>query len=371
METLKRCAVAGVLTAMVCALPIRSLADVGVVQLYSTPDGEYQAILLEDDENDGVDRFTGLTFSPYDARGAPRSLTLTPERMVGREVIVDGKRRLLLATRQLSMWLRTQGELPDAFLPLDGLLTITGFADRRLVVMNVAAALAFLPPAPDSALARHPTALPDDPASPLADFFTLPRPGAVVREYYNAGLDRYVLAATQQEKSNLDTGHPRGWQRTGHYFRALDADVERGLITVPVCRYYLPPPLGDTHFYSAFAEECEAVAQRWPAAILETADAFRVALPEAASGLCLPLIDSTEPQHSIVTTPLYRVWNGRAEPSHRFTTRVSEQALRREEGWIAEGFGPHGTAMCVDTFDMGTFPVPKEQPKTPRREDGR
>ena len=48
--------------AAMCALPPQASAEVQLLQLYSTPDGEYQAILLEDDENDGVDRFTGLRF---------------------------------------------------------------------------------------------------------------------------------------------------------------------------------------------------------------------------------------------------------------------------------------------------------------------
>lgn len=371
MDTMKRCLMAGLFTAMVCAVPVRLLADVGVVQLYSTPDGEYQGILLEDDENDGVDRFAGLTFSVAAPGSAVRSITLGPDDARARDVSVDGKRRFLVATRLMSMWLRTQQELPDAFLAPDGWLTVTGFADGRVVVIDVASTIASQQATPGSALERQPRALFDDPLAATADFFSRPVPGPIVREYVHAERNRYVLAATQREKSNLDAGFPAGWTRTGHYFRALDADPASGRPTVPVCRYYLPPPLGDTHFHSAFAEECEAVAQTWPGAILESREAFRVALPEPSSGLCLPIIDAAEPENSIVTAPLYRVWNGLGDASHRFTTRVAEQEARVSDGWIAEGYGPHGTAMCVDTFDVGTVPMPKQRPKTPRRDDGR
>ena len=378
MDTIRRSALTALLAATVCALPLRTVAEVGVLQLYSTPDGEYQAILLEDDQDDGVDRFTGISISMTDVRGTQRSLTLTPALVRSRGVFVDGKRRFLLATRQMSFWLRAQAELPDAFLATDGgTLGISGSVDRQVSVLDLASAVAFDPltgiqVGSNDALARHPLAIPDSQAGVDADYFARAAPAAVVREYYHAGMDRYFLAATQIEKADLDFGRRSGWERTGKYFRSIDeAALGYGIVTVPVCRYYLPPPLGDTHFFSAFAEECAAVARLWPAAILETPEAFRVALPERTTGLCLPAVASEDPQHSIVTVPVFRSWNGQPDGNHRYTTSVADQTEMVARGWFPEGYGVHGTAMCVDAYDVGTILIPKQKPKAPRRDESR
>jgi len=376
MDNVKRSALAATLAATVCALSLPSVAEVDVLQLYSTPDGEYQAILLEDDENDGMDRFSGLHFVMSDPRGTLRWITLTPNRMHEREVVVDGKRRFLLATRQMSFWLRAQAELPDAFLAIDGgTLSIMSASAATVWTFSLGHGLAWEPVpghrvAWNHELARHPRASPDAQLAADADFFAKPPPAPVVREYYHAGLDHYFLALTQREKSDLDAGRRTGWERTGRSFRSVD-DATYGSVTVPVCRYYLPPPLGDTHFFSAFADECEAVARQWPDAILETSEAFRVALPERTSGLCLPDVLPDDPDASMVTVPVYRAWNGRADANHRYTTSLAEQSEMMLRGWIAEGYGPQGTAMCVDAFDVGTIPVPKQKPKPPRLDDTR
>ena len=365
------------LAAALCAIPLSSLAEVDVVQLYSSPDGEYQAILLEDDQDDGVDRFTGLLFAMSSDRGT-RVLSLTPDVVRGREVVVDGRRRFLVATRQLSFRLLAQAELPDAFLAVDGgtfsmlradesMTTVWSFPLGRGLERELAPGYRI---EWKNELARHPPAT-AGPDAADADFFAKPPPAPVVREYYHAGLDRYVLAATQDEKSVLDSNPGEGWMRTGEYFRSLDASGDLAAFTVPVCRYYLPPPLGDLHFFSAFADECEAVARQWPAAVLETADAFRVALPDRTTGLCLPFVSADDPQRSIVTVAVYRAWNEKAGGSHRYTKSLDEQKAMVLGGWVPEGYGPHGTAMCVDAYDVGTIPVPKQRPKPPRRDFSR
>ena len=377
MRNVARVRFTAALAAALCAAPLPSLAEVDVLQLYSSPDGEYQAILLEDDQDDGVDRFTGLQFAMSSDRGT-RVLSLTPELVKGREVVVDGRRRFLVATRQLSLRLNAQAELPDAFLAVNGgmfsmlraddsMTTVWSFPLGRGLALELAPGHRI---EWKNELSHHPLA-PAATNTADADFFAKPPPATVVREYYHAGLDRYMLAATQEEKSALDANPGEGWVRTGEYFRSLDASGDLAAFTVPVCRYYLPLPFGDLHFFSAFADECEAVARQWPAAMLETADAFRVALPDRTTGLCLPLLSSDDPQRSIVTVPLYRAWNEKAAGSHRYTTSLDAQMEMVLRGWVAEGYGPHGTAMCVDAYDVGTIPVPKQRPKPPRRDFSR
>src|SRR5437870_2195539 len=83
-----------------------------------------------------------------------------------------------------------------------------------------------------------------------------------VIEYYNPSLDHYFVTATANEIAALDSGQTVGWKRTGYSFQALDAPTNA---TTPVCRIYLPPGMGDSHFYSASPGECDAVTQSLPA----------------------------------------------------------------------------------------------------------
>jgi hypothetical protein len=72
-------------------------------------------------------------------------------------------------------------------------------------------------------------------------------PIPTVIEFYNATLDHYFMTWMPNEIVKLDAGtEPAGWQRTGHSFIAF-TNPPAGV--VPVCRYYIPPELGDSHFY--------------------------------------------------------------------------------------------------------------------------
>ena len=82
------------------------------------------------------------------------------------------------------------------------------------------------------------------------------------------------------------------------------------------------------------------------------------------------MVVSEDPQGPIVTVPLYRVWNGRADANHRYTTNLADQSDRVRRGWIPEGYGPHGTAMCVEAYDIGTIPLPRQKPKPKLRRLG-
>jgi hypothetical protein len=103
-----------------------------------------------------------------------------------------------------------------------------------------------------------------------------------------------------------------------------------------VCRLYIPPVDGDSHFFSASAAECAAAQARYPEFVFETASAFLATLPDMNTGAC-----------PAGQTPVYRVWNGRADSNHRYTTSLDVRNQMKARGYIAEGYGPDAVAMCV------------------------
>lgn len=152
--------------------------------------------------------------------------------------------------------------------------------------------------------------------------------------YYHATLGHYFMTANPAEQTALDSGATTGWSRTGDAFAvvtspAIDADLAE------VCRYYGRPEAHlDSHFFSAAADECAAVAQKFSASWqLETPAAFAVHLPDRATGAC--------PRGS---ERIYRAFNGRADANHFYGTLAAAPG-----GWIYEGYGPGPlpTAFCA------------------------
>lgn len=166
------------------------------------------------------------------------------------------------------------------------------------------------------------------PASPLT---------AVV-EYRNDALDHYFITIDPQEISDLDAGVHKGWARTGLSFNAFGAPA---LWTNPVCRFYIPPQHGDSHFFSASADECALVLRKattdpnYSGFVYEAAAAFYIGLPEAASGAC--------PEGAV---NVYRLWKNRADSNHRYTTSQSIKSQMVANGYILEGYGPDSVNMC-------------------------
>jgi hypothetical protein len=156
---------------------------------------------------------------------------------------------------------------------------------------------------------------------------------AEVIEFHFAQRDHYFVSARTADIEALDSGRFAGWTRTGLHFLAYPGFVAG---TSPVCRFYLPPAAGDSHFFSASAAECAEVAARFPAFVLEDPAVMYMALPDAATGAC-----------GERTVPVFRLWNGRAPTNHRYTTDVAVRLQMLAAGWIAEGYGPEGVAMCA------------------------
>ena len=154
-----------------------------------------------------------------------------------------------------------------------------------------------------------------------------------VIEYYNAALDHFFLTAIPAEIHALDAGTLEGWARTLQSFAAF-AQAASG--TNPVCRYYLPPAFGDSHFYSASPAECDEVRAKFPGFMFEGAAVLHIALPDTTTGVC-----------ATGTLPVHRVWNKRADSNHRYTTDPATRDVMVARGGIAEGYGPNRVIMCA------------------------
>lgn len=186
--------------------------------------------------------------------------------------------------------------------------------------------------------ARKGIFMPSDPVrlASVTYLAVVPVPGptrATVVEFRHAGLDHYFVSALAADIDALDSGALQGWVRTGATFGAY---LQPAPGTQPVCRFYLPPAHGDSHFYSASPAECADVRARFPAFAYESGEVMYIALPDVTTGDC--------PDG---TVKVYRLWNQRADSNHRYTSDPSVKAAMLAQGYLAEGYGPDATIMCA------------------------
>lgn len=155
---------------------------------------------------------------------------------------------------------------------------------------------------------------------------------AAVVEFYNASLDHYFITHVAAEIAKLDAGTEiKGWSRTGQSFKVWTS-AQAG--SSPVCRYYIPPGLGDSHFFGRGTVECNETGRKNPSFVLEASDFMRVLIP--VLGVCSPN-----------TTKVYRAFSNRPDANHRYMTdrAVRDQMVAR--GWLAEGDGADLIVMCA------------------------
>jgi hypothetical protein len=144
-------------------------------------------------------------------------------------------------------------------------------------------------------------------------------------EFYHSGLDHYFISANTAEIGDLDTGVHPGWARTGYQFAVIKAGSTLAG-TSPVCRFYGIKI--SSHFYSAKPSECEDVKVKFPNAwAFEAPEVFRAFLVDTA-GNCAP-----------DTTPVYRLYNNRADVNHRYTDRIAVFQYMVGKGYLPEGDG--------------------------------
>ena len=159
-------------------------------------------------------------------------------------------------------------------------------------------------------------------------------------EFYHAAFDHYFITNNPAEIDALDSGRTVGWTRTGRGFRVYPV-APPGAGASPVCRFYIPPQHGDSHFFSASLAECQDVLGRigvdpkYSGYVYESPNVFYVALPDTTTGAC-----------AAGSVPVYRLWNQRADSNHRYTTDAGIKAAMQAKGYLAEGYGPAAASLC-------------------------
>ena len=170
-----------------------------------------------------------------------------------------------------------------------------------------------------------------DQHNPALKFAPFAQP-AVAVEFYHAQLDHYFLTHVADEVALLDAGTTiKGWMRTGETFH-VHPTAQAG--TSPVCRYYIPPGKGDSHFYGRGTVECAATGAANPSFVNEDAQFFHVVLP--TTGAC--------PSGMVA---VYRVFSNRPDANHRYMMRRHLRDEMVGKGWLAEGDGDDLVVMCV------------------------
>jgi hypothetical protein len=344
-------AVLSLVAGLSAATASAQLPTFGFEQLYSSADGAVQFIVLrESTGNDGQHAFANLTLTARDERGATRTYRF-PHNLPGPDT---SRQAVLIGSIGFAALGRIAPDfvMPDRFLPVDG--GIVAFANSGVVYESLPT---------DGVQARVPISIGPNVATNFAGgSVSLSTAPITVVEFHHAALDHYFISPLAPDIEALDGGRLPGWSRTGRTFAAWPtAETNPAPGTNPVCRYYIPPAKGDSHFFSASPAECADVARRvlddpaFAGVVQETPGAFRIALPDVATGAC-----------PAGTLPVYRLWNRRSDSNHRYTT---DRALRDQmiaRGYAPEGYGPLGVAMCApDTGSEGFVKVSDTTPYAP------
>ncbi|MCC6192886.1 MAG: hypothetical protein IT518_00330 [Burkholderiales bacterium] len=295
--------------------------------LYSDQAGVYQYILLQR-LTPGQGSLAGLTLTVTSRTGVVKQLTI-PNDAAGLSL-----HSICVATQSVSPIVDIL--MPDRFLPTGGGTITLGDVDEWT----------FGPLPTDGHSARYRSTGGDGGLALLECSrltAVLEVPVVSVIEYWNPALDHYFISGSQPDLDALDSGRFTGWQRTGHSFPAWvtrTAGEFGGFVAPPnlqdVCRIYMPPAIGDSHFYSASAGECAQSLANEPRYVLETQAAFLATLPDRETGACPP-----------GQIPVFRLWNQRADSNHRYATSRFVRSQMLEAGFMSEGYGPDGVAFCA------------------------
>jgi hypothetical protein len=328
-------------------------ADFVIDELYSTADGSVQYVVLHEAQGaNGANLLTGRTLASTHARATkvftfPTDLPLPTT--AGKRVLIGSNG--FAATSPIP----ADYQMPDRFLPTDGgSVNYSGIDEIGFVS---------LPTDGTNALQRGGAVAANLATNFAGQTFAVPTAPITVTEFYNDALDHYFMSPLAPDIDALDSGRLSGWSRTGYAFEGFPGAVAT---SSPVCRFYIPPEHGDSHFFSASPSECVAVLAKigvdpnYSGYIYETPNEFFITLPDTASGACPPSILAAAPNPCNV----FRLWNNRADSNHRYTTDPVLRAQMIARGYISEGYGPLGVAMCTGNAKIGDSRVRASAPSS-------
>lgn len=346
------------------ALPATSAADsfpsFRIRQLASSQDGYYQIIELEEvGGKDGQDQFAGLALKVTNRFGITKTFVF-PSNLPN---AVTANKHVTIGPQGLGGYdpPRMDFILPKQFLPTDGgTIDFAGIDHWSFDAIPTDGGVLLRSGEVGPATVQNFAGQVADCCGPVYVFADrLERPGIEftwisVAEFYNVSLDHYFVSGSQPDIDALNSGRIPGWQAShgpdGNYFPASSTPTGYGLPepdgkfpvqSVPVCRYFIPP---GSHFFSASADECDTVELQHPPFVLETRAAFYIVLPDFATGACPQ--DIGYGPIFVTFIPVYRLWNHREDTNHRYTTSLAVRAEMIAKGWVPEGYGPMGVAMC-------------------------
>jgi hypothetical protein len=299
-----------------------------IQQVYSNADGTVQFIVIYDrGENDcdaGENLWAGLTL--VSTGPGPQKTFVFPTNL---PTCATSGRHMLIATEGFAALGLVSPDylIPNGFLQIpDGAVTFAGVSQVTYTT---------LPNDGMHAINGSGTPIQNvatNLAGASASVVPATTPAISIVEYYHAALDHYFITWVPDEISKLDAGTViRGWRRTGKSFTTYTTPQSG---TSPVCRFYIPPGLGDSHFFGRGTAECNATAQNNPTFVLEDPAFMQMFLPNM--GVC-----------PAGTTEVYRVFSNRPDANHRYMT---DRAVRDEmvaKGWLVEGDGPDYVVMCA------------------------
>jgi hypothetical protein len=309
-----------------------------IEQIYSSADGAIQFVVLHESEGLDAENLLGGRKLTVVHGSTTRTFTFDHD-LGGSSMLYEGVptafRRVLVASASMAALgiITPDYVMPDGFLPTDG-----GTLDYASVDQVT---FASLPTDGSSAYFRTGRIDANRASNFAGQSASVPASAVSVVEYFNGTLDHYFITASQPDIAALDSGRIAGWQRTGQIFRVYPSQASGGSGANAVCRFYIPPEHGNSHFFSASPVECAAIAQKsasdpnYSGYVFETPDAFYVALP-APDGTC-----------AAGTVPVYRLWNQRADSNHRYTTSAAIKAQMLAAGYLPEGYGPDAVIMCA------------------------
>ncbi|MEO8344345.1 MAG: hypothetical protein ABI607_01505 [Betaproteobacteria bacterium] len=305
-----------------------------VEELYSNADGSVQYVVLKEASGaSGQNQFSGRAL--LSSQGATTNTLVFPSNLPNSNT---ANRHVLIATPGFAaLGIVT----PDYTIPAGFLFTNGGTVNFAGVD---SISFASLPTDGTSALHRGGSIRANEPTN-FAGVSGSVAPAApltvTVVEYYNTPLDHYFMTASIDDINALDAGAFPGWARTQQTFRAYVA-LTPGLN--PVCRFFIPPDHGSSHFFSGQPADCAALLT-WAADpvafpsfsgyVQEHAAAFFVTPPDA-TGTCPP-----------GTVAVFRLWNQRFDSNHRYTTSPAIVDQMKARNFVVEGAQPNLAAMCA------------------------